>query len=152
VESSARDVLNLLRQLRMFPNMLVGHSFGGKVVMSMAHQFGASLPRPVQVRSMTPTDADAQRSSGSFACTRASVSRMWPEQAAGICIHRHANNNLAVIVCRVHAVILLNVPHAVVCWCPCCPCRPGFWTQCQPRFPQALVAVLQAQRWTTRAL
>jgi pimeloyl-ACP methyl ester carboxylesterase len=43
-------VLNLLRELRMFPHMLVGHSFGGKVVMSMAHQFGASLPRPVQVR------------------------------------------------------------------------------------------------------
>lgn len=43
-------MLNLLRELRMFPHMLVGHSFGGKVVMSMAHQFGASLPRPVQVR------------------------------------------------------------------------------------------------------
>jgi len=50
VESSARDVLNLLRELRMFPHMLVGHSFGGKVVMSMAHQFGLRLPRPVQVR------------------------------------------------------------------------------------------------------
>jgi pimeloyl-ACP methyl ester carboxylesterase len=50
VESSARDVLNLLRELRVFPHMLVGHSFGGKVVMSMAHQFGARLPRPVQVR------------------------------------------------------------------------------------------------------
>lgn len=53
VESSARDVLNLLREQRMFPHMLVGHSFGGKVVMSMAHQFGASLPRPVQVGSST---------------------------------------------------------------------------------------------------
>lgn len=50
VESSARDVLQLLRDLRMFPHMLVGHSFGGKVVMSMAHQFGQRLPRPVQVR------------------------------------------------------------------------------------------------------
>lgn len=94
VDASARDVLNLLRELRMFPNMLVGHSFGGKVrvsvvgrtaclvgcrarspgtalahaqqravvdaprlcpvcaqvVMSMAHQFGTQLPRPVQVR------------------------------------------------------------------------------------------------------
>lgn len=49
VESSARDVLHLLRELRMFPNMLVGHSFGGKVVMSMAHQFASRLPRPVQV-------------------------------------------------------------------------------------------------------
>lgn len=49
VDTSARDVLNLLRELRMFPHMLVGHSFGGKVVMSMAHQFGTRLPRPVQV-------------------------------------------------------------------------------------------------------
>jgi pimeloyl-ACP methyl ester carboxylesterase len=42
-------VLALLREQRMFPHMLVGHSFGGKVVMSMAQQFGAQLPRPVQV-------------------------------------------------------------------------------------------------------
>lgn len=49
VESAAQDILGLLRQLKMFPNMLVGHSFGGKVVMSMAQQFGARLPRPVQV-------------------------------------------------------------------------------------------------------
>lgn len=55
VETSARDVLNLLRELRMFPHMLVGHSFGGKVVMSMAHQFGARLPRPVQVCSTSNT-------------------------------------------------------------------------------------------------
>lgn len=50
VQSAAKDVLTLLRDLKMFPHMLVGHSFGGKVVMSMAQQFGASLPRPVQVR------------------------------------------------------------------------------------------------------
>jgi pimeloyl-ACP methyl ester carboxylesterase len=49
VQSAARDVLALLREQRMFPHMLVGHSFGGKVVMSMAQQFGAQLPRPVQV-------------------------------------------------------------------------------------------------------
>jgi pimeloyl-ACP methyl ester carboxylesterase len=48
VQSAAKDVLTLLRDLKMFPHMLVGHSFGGKVVMSMAQQFGASLPRPVQ--------------------------------------------------------------------------------------------------------
>ena len=52
VQTSAGDVLALLRQLRLFPEVLVGHSFGGKVVMSMAEQFGSiasRLPRPVQV-------------------------------------------------------------------------------------------------------
>ncbi|KAI8465191.1 MAG: Alpha/Beta hydrolase protein [Monoraphidium minutum] len=52
VDAAARDVLELLRSRRMFPHMLIGHSFGGKVVMSMARQFGAgarALPRPVQV-------------------------------------------------------------------------------------------------------
>eukprot|EP00879_Flechtneria_rotunda_P003292 GHRR01003517.1.p1 GENE.GHRR01003517.1~~GHRR01003517.1.p1 ORF type:complete len:389 (+),score=86.25 GHRR01003517.1:211-1377(+) len=48
VQSAARDVLNLLREQKLFPHMLVGHSFGGKVVMSMAQQFGTRLPRPVQ--------------------------------------------------------------------------------------------------------
>jgi pimeloyl-ACP methyl ester carboxylesterase len=49
VESAAQDILALLRQQKLFPNMLIGHSFGGKVVMSMAQQFGKRLPRPVQV-------------------------------------------------------------------------------------------------------
>lgn len=52
VESAANDVLKLLQSLRMFPEILIGHSFGGKVVMSMAHQFGSGakrLPKPVQV-------------------------------------------------------------------------------------------------------
>lgn len=49
VQSAAKDVLNLLREQKMFPHMLVGHSFGGKVIMSMAQQFGTQLPRPVQV-------------------------------------------------------------------------------------------------------
>lgn len=48
VESSAQDVLSLLSQLKVFPRVLIGHSFGGKVVMSMAQQFGQRLPRPVQ--------------------------------------------------------------------------------------------------------
>ena len=53
VESAAADVLELLRHLRLFPEILIGHSFGGKVIMSMADQFGRigpRLPRPVQVR------------------------------------------------------------------------------------------------------
>lgn len=52
VQSAAGDVLRLLSALKLFPEMLVGHSFGGKVVMSMAHQFGSGtkrLPRPVRV-------------------------------------------------------------------------------------------------------
>jgi pimeloyl-ACP methyl ester carboxylesterase len=60
VDSSARDVLNLLREQRIFPHMLVGHSFGGKVVMSMAHQFGASLPRPVQVNLLLSNNLEQQ--------------------------------------------------------------------------------------------
>jgi hypothetical protein len=31
VDAAARDVLELLRERRMFPQMLIGHSFGGKV-------------------------------------------------------------------------------------------------------------------------
>ncbi len=52
VASASADVLGLLRQLKLFPTMLIGHSFGGKVVMSMVQQFGGSgaLPKPVQVR------------------------------------------------------------------------------------------------------
>jgi len=52
VASSAADILALLASLKLFPEVLVGHSFGGKVVMSMAAQFGAggaALPRPVHV-------------------------------------------------------------------------------------------------------
>lgn len=48
VSSAAKDVLSLLREQKIFPHMLVGHSFGGKVIMSMAQQFGTQLPRPVQ--------------------------------------------------------------------------------------------------------
>jgi pimeloyl-ACP methyl ester carboxylesterase len=47
VDSAALDILRLLRHLRLFPTMLVGHSFGGKVVLSMVEQFGPNLPKPV---------------------------------------------------------------------------------------------------------
>jgi len=50
VEGAATDVLRLLKKLNLFPKMLIGHSFGGKVVMNMVDQFGSKvLPRPVQV-------------------------------------------------------------------------------------------------------
>ena len=45
-------MLGLLSKLKLFPEILIGHSFGGKVVMSMADQFGRigpRMPRPVQV-------------------------------------------------------------------------------------------------------
>lgn len=52
VTSAAADVLRTLRALRLFPHVLMGHSFGGKVVLSMSSQFSGGLPqlpRPVQV-------------------------------------------------------------------------------------------------------
>ncbi|KAL5559852.1 hypothetical protein UlMin_036063 [Ulmus minor] len=49
VASTARDVLNLVRKLRITPRVLVGHSFGGKVVLSMVQQAAKPLARPVKV-------------------------------------------------------------------------------------------------------
>jgi len=50
VDGAAADVLQLLKKLSLFPKMLIGHSFGGKVVMKMVDQFGSkALPRPVKV-------------------------------------------------------------------------------------------------------
>jgi pimeloyl-ACP methyl ester carboxylesterase len=49
VVSAAKDVLDVLNHLKIYPHTLLGHSFGGKVAMSMVHQFGRQLPRPVQV-------------------------------------------------------------------------------------------------------
>jgi len=49
VISAAKDVLQVLNHLKIYPHTLLGHSFGGKVAMSMVHQFGKQLPRPVQV-------------------------------------------------------------------------------------------------------
>ncbi|XP_074308445.1 uncharacterized protein LOC141643265 [Silene latifolia] len=49
VASAALDVLKLVSQLRITPRVLVGHSFGGKVVMSMVEQAAKPLARPVKV-------------------------------------------------------------------------------------------------------
>lgn len=49
VASTARDVLKLVAQLRITPRVLVGHSFGGKVVLSMVEQAAKPLARPVRV-------------------------------------------------------------------------------------------------------
>ncbi|KAH0452555.1 hypothetical protein IEQ34_019854 [Dendrobium chrysotoxum] len=49
VASAARDVLQLARQLRITPRVLVGHSFGGKVALSMVEQAAKPLARPVRV-------------------------------------------------------------------------------------------------------
>ncbi|KAF3447409.1 hypothetical protein FNV43_RR12595 [Rhamnella rubrinervis] len=49
VASTALDVLKLVRQLRITPRVLVGHSFGGKVVLSMVEQAAKPLARPVRV-------------------------------------------------------------------------------------------------------
>ncbi|PKA65034.1 hypothetical protein AXF42_Ash019046 [Apostasia shenzhenica] len=49
VASAALDVLQLVRRLRITPRVLVGHSFGGKVVLSMIDQAAKPLARPVRV-------------------------------------------------------------------------------------------------------
>ncbi|CAJ2650791.1 unnamed protein product [Trifolium pratense] len=48
VASAALDVLKLVRDLRITPRVLVGHSFGGKVVLSMVDQAAKPLARPVR--------------------------------------------------------------------------------------------------------
>ncbi|RHN53475.1 putative palmitoyl-CoA hydrolase [Medicago truncatula] len=48
VASAALDVLKLVRELRITPRVLVGHSFGGKVVLSMVDQAAKPLARPVR--------------------------------------------------------------------------------------------------------
>ncbi|CAL4972788.1 unnamed protein product [Urochloa decumbens] len=49
VASTALDVLKLVVQLRLTPRVLVGHSFGGKVALSMVEQAAKPLARPVRV-------------------------------------------------------------------------------------------------------
>ncbi|KAK7253101.1 hypothetical protein RIF29_37538 [Crotalaria pallida] len=55
VQSAALDVLKLVRELRMTPRVLVGHSFGGKVALSMVDQAAKPLARPVKVWSLDAT-------------------------------------------------------------------------------------------------
>lgn len=49
VATAARDVLRLVGQLRLTPRVLIGHSFGGKVALSMVDQAAKPLARPVQL-------------------------------------------------------------------------------------------------------
>ncbi|EPS61041.1 hypothetical protein M569_13759, partial [Genlisea aurea] len=49
VASAALDVLKLLGRLRLTPRVVVGHSFGGKVAISMVDQVAKPLARPVRV-------------------------------------------------------------------------------------------------------
>eukprot|EP01023_Acetabularia_acetabulum_P052460 TRINITY_DN5820_c0_g2_i1.p1 TRINITY_DN5820_c0_g2~~TRINITY_DN5820_c0_g2_i1.p1 ORF type:complete len:369 (+),score=54.49 TRINITY_DN5820_c0_g2_i1:156-1262(+) len=49
VQSCGSDVLQLLSELKVFPHVVIGHSFGGKVALAMASQFGEVLPRPVHM-------------------------------------------------------------------------------------------------------
>ncbi len=62
LHAAAGDVLALLRTLRLFPRVLIGHSFGGKVALSMVQQFGAArLPRPLKVRRAPAGPARSRR-------------------------------------------------------------------------------------------
>ncbi|XP_024962539.1 protein ABHD11 isoform X2 [Cynara cardunculus var. scolymus] len=47
--SAALDVLKLLGHLRVTPRVIIGHSFGGKVALSMVEQAAKPLARPVRV-------------------------------------------------------------------------------------------------------
>lgn len=49
VASAALDILDLLGQLRLTPRVIVGHSFGGKVALSMVDQVAKPLARPARV-------------------------------------------------------------------------------------------------------
>lgn len=49
VASAAQDVLKLIGQLKLTPRVLIGHSFGGKVALSMVDQAAKPLARPVKV-------------------------------------------------------------------------------------------------------
>ncbi|KAH6775174.1 alpha/beta-Hydrolases superfamily protein [Perilla frutescens var. hirtella] len=49
VASAALDVLKLLGALKLTPRVLVGHSFGGKVALSMVDQVPKPLARPVRI-------------------------------------------------------------------------------------------------------
>lgn len=49
VASAAADVLLLMRQLKVIPRILIGHSFGGKVALSLVDQAAKPLARPVKV-------------------------------------------------------------------------------------------------------
>ncbi|XP_002983041.2 protein ABHD11 [Selaginella moellendorffii] len=64
VSSSALDVLKLLGKLRLTPRILVGHSFGGKVVLSMIDQAAKPLARPVQAWILDATPGEIRAGGG----------------------------------------------------------------------------------------
>ncbi|OIT40621.1 PREDICTED: protein ABHD11 isoform X1 [Nicotiana attenuata] len=60
VASAALDVLKLLGQLRLTPRVVVGHSFGGKVALSMVEQVAKPLARPVRVWVLDATPGEVR--------------------------------------------------------------------------------------------
>ncbi|MCD7457265.1 hypothetical protein HAX54_034698 [Datura stramonium] len=60
VASAALDVLKLLGQLRLTPRVVVGHSFGGKVALSMVDQVAKPLARPVRVWVLDATPGEVR--------------------------------------------------------------------------------------------
>lgn len=74
LEAAANDVIKLLSALKLFPEMLIGHSFGGKVVLQMTKHWSATarrVPRPVQV---CQGRGCARQGSGSLRCMGSCVS------------------------------------------------------------------------------
>lgn len=64
VASAAFDVLKLLGQLRVTPRVVVGHSFGGKVALSMVDQAAKPLARPVRVWVLDATPGKVRAGGG----------------------------------------------------------------------------------------
>ncbi|PIN22339.1 putative alpha/beta hydrolase [Handroanthus impetiginosus] len=60
VASAALDVLKLLGRLKLTPRVVVGHSFGGKVALSMVDQVAKPLARPVRVWVLDATPGKVQ--------------------------------------------------------------------------------------------
>ena len=63
---AARDVLKTLSILGVYPKIVVGHSFGGKVALSMAKQLGArALPGPTHMWILDTVPGPARPNFGS---------------------------------------------------------------------------------------
>ncbi|CAN6584332.1 unnamed protein product [Malus baccata var. baccata] len=83
VSSSALDVLELVRQLRLTPRVIVGHSFGGKVALSMVDQAAKPLARPVRVWVLDATPGIVRPGAGGEDHPEELISALRPSQTEG---------------------------------------------------------------------
>ncbi|CAH8282632.1 unnamed protein product [Eruca vesicaria subsp. sativa] len=109
VATTASDVLKLVSQLKLTPRVLVGHSFGGKVVLSMVEQAAKPLPRPVRawVLDATPGKVRAGGDREDHPRELISFLRTLPTVVLYYNIHSLSNgcSTETILVCRVQWVI-----------------------------------------------